>query len=120
MPSTPNLPQRLWLLGERAIALLEHLQPVAQLLARWYIASVFFRSGLTKLRDWDTTLALFADEYHVPLLNPMQCSAPQYRAKSFSNCATSGPRQNEQWSSVRPMAASMSLRIARICAGRSR
>jgi putative oxidoreductase len=31
---------------------------------------VFFRSGLTKLRDWETTLALFQDEYHVPLLSP--------------------------------------------------
>ena len=29
---------------------------------------LFFLSGLTKIRDWDTTLALFADEYHVPLL----------------------------------------------------
>lgn len=27
-------------------------------------------SGLTSLRDWDTTLALFADEYKVPLLSP--------------------------------------------------
>ena len=48
----------------------------------------------------------------VPLLKPTQCSAPQNRAKSFSNCATSGPRQNEQLSSVRAIAASMSLRIA--------
>ena len=32
------------------------------------MAQAFFLSGLTKLRDWDTTLALFADEYHVPLL----------------------------------------------------
>ena len=61
---------RLWMLGERALAALEFLQPVAQLAARIYVGSVFFRSGLTKLRDWDTTLALFADEYHVPLLNP--------------------------------------------------
>jgi len=61
---------RLWVLGEHAITLLEGLQPLAQLLARWYLASVFFRSGLTKLRDWDITLALFSDEYHVPLLNP--------------------------------------------------
>ena len=29
-----------------------------------------FLSGLTKLRDWETTLTLFADEYHVPLLPP--------------------------------------------------
>jgi putative oxidoreductase len=36
--------------------------------ARWYVAQVFFLAGLTKLRDWDITLALFADEYQVPLL----------------------------------------------------
>ena len=65
-----TLPARLWALGERSIAALERLQPAAQLLARLYVGSVFFRSGLTKLRDWDTTLALFADEYHVPLLDP--------------------------------------------------
>jgi len=60
---------RLWALSERGIAALDALQPAAQLLARVYVASVFFRSGLTKLHDWDTTLALFMDEYHVPLLN---------------------------------------------------
>jgi putative oxidoreductase len=49
---------------------LDHLKPLAALLARLYVARVFFLSGLTKLRDWDTTLALFADEYHVPLLPP--------------------------------------------------
>lgn len=49
---------------------LNHLQPVAALAARLYVAGVFFSSGLTKLRDWDTTLALFSDEYHVPLLSP--------------------------------------------------
>ncbi len=27
-------------------------------------------SGLTKIRDWSVTLALFEDEYHVPLLPP--------------------------------------------------
>ena len=65
-----SLPARLWTLGERAIKAVEWLQPAAQLLARWYVAGVFFRAGLTKLRDWDATLALFMDEYHVPLLNP--------------------------------------------------
>ena len=49
---------------------LESLQPLAQLLARLYIGKVFFLSGLTKLHDWDTTLALFQDEYHVPVLPP--------------------------------------------------
>lgn len=54
--------------ARRAIAALEALQPAAQLAARLYVAHAFFLSGLTKVRDWDTTLALFADEYHVPLL----------------------------------------------------
>jgi putative oxidoreductase len=57
----------LWAVLTRA---LDHLQPVAALLARLYVAQVFFMSGLTKLRDWGTTVALFTDEYHVPLLSP--------------------------------------------------
>lgn len=69
MAPTPPL-ARLWLFIERGAASLTWLQPAAQLAARWYVASVFFASGLTKLRDWDTTLALFTDEYHVPLLSP--------------------------------------------------
>jgi len=57
-------------LARRAIAALETLQPLAQFAARLYVAQAFFASGLTKLRNWDTTLALFQDEYHVPLLPP--------------------------------------------------
>lgn len=56
-----------WALLTRA---LDALQPLAALLARLYIAQVFFLSGLTKLRDWETTVALFTDEYKVPLLPP--------------------------------------------------
>lgn len=52
------------------IVALEALQPLALLAARLYLAQVFLLSGLTKLRDWDITLALFADEYRVPLLPP--------------------------------------------------
>ena len=37
--------------------------------ARLYLAQVFFLSGLTKTRDWETTVALFTDEYKVPLLS---------------------------------------------------
>lgn len=58
---------RLW---SRFVAALEALQPAAQLGARLYVAQVFFMSGLTKIHDWDTTLALFADEYQVFLLPP--------------------------------------------------
>jgi putative oxidoreductase len=57
------------------VAALESAQPLAQLAARLYVAQVFFASGLTKLRDWDTTLALFQDEYHVPLLSPAVAAA---------------------------------------------
>jgi putative oxidoreductase len=59
-----------WLACERAIAALNQLQPAALLLARLYVANVFFSAGLTKLNDWDTTLALFTDEYQVPWLSP--------------------------------------------------
>ena len=55
----------------RLTHLLEALQPLALLAARLYVAKVFFLSGLTKLRDWDTTIALFENEYHVPVLSPM-------------------------------------------------
>lgn len=70
-PTPPtSLLYRLWTTAELAIRGLDALQPAAQLLARWFIAGVFFRSGLTKIADWETTVALFTDEYHVPLLNP--------------------------------------------------
>ena len=45
-------------------------RPLVLLLLRLWLANVFFRSGLTKLDDWDTTLLLFSEEYHVPLLPP--------------------------------------------------
>jgi putative oxidoreductase len=48
--------------------LLSALQAPAALAARVFVGMAFFRSGLTKIADWDTTLALFADEYHVPFL----------------------------------------------------
>jgi putative oxidoreductase len=46
------------------------VQTLLLLGARWMPAQAFFLSGLTKLRDWDITLALFQDEYAVPLLSP--------------------------------------------------
>src|SRR6266852_9058738 len=42
-----------------------------QLLFRLAIASVFLPAGLLKLASWDSTIALFQDEYKVPLLPPM-------------------------------------------------
>jgi len=46
------------------------LAPLLDLGIRLYVANVFFKSGLTKFESWDTTLALFEQEYQVPLLSP--------------------------------------------------
>jgi putative oxidoreductase len=40
------------------------------LIARAATFSVFFRSGSQKLSDWNATLLLFQNEYHVPVLPP--------------------------------------------------
>ena len=46
----------------------EYLAPVLDLGLRLFLADVFFKSGLTKIQNWDSTLYLFSDVYHVPLL----------------------------------------------------
>lgn len=50
--------------------LLDHLSPALDIFLRLFIANVFFKSGLTKIKNWDSTLYLFNDEYQVPLLSP--------------------------------------------------
>lgn len=37
---------------------------------RLYVAKVFLASGLTKIADLDSTIALFENEYRVPVLSP--------------------------------------------------
>ncbi len=69
-PAETSLLQKALGLWRRFSAGLDLLQPAAALLARLYVAQVFFLSGLTKLRDWDITVALFTDEYQVPWLPP--------------------------------------------------
>ncbi len=46
------------------------LKAVALLAIRLWLAKFFFFSGLTKIASWTTTIALFTDEYHVPILPP--------------------------------------------------
>jgi putative oxidoreductase len=41
------------------------------LIARAATFSVFFRSGAVKWSDWNSTLMLFQNEYHVPILPPV-------------------------------------------------
>ena len=50
--------------------LLDQVQPLFAVAIRFYVAQVFILSGLTKLRSWDSTLALFENEYKVPVLSP--------------------------------------------------
>src|SRR5437763_13134836 len=51
------------------------LQPAFALAVRLYVARVFFLSGLTNLRDWHITVALFTNEYHVPFFMPEVAAA---------------------------------------------
>jgi putative oxidoreductase len=46
-----------------------------QLIFRFSIASVFWKSGQSKIASWDTTILLFTNEYHVPLLSPQFAAA---------------------------------------------
>ena len=43
---------------------------VCQGLFRLAVASVFFRAGWLKATSWEPTVALFRDEYKVPILSP--------------------------------------------------
>jgi putative oxidoreductase len=47
-----------------------YLAPVADLAIRLWVANAFFKSGLTKIASWDSTVLLFTYEYQVPLLSP--------------------------------------------------
>jgi putative oxidoreductase len=49
--------------------ILQAMSPAVDLAIRFYIAWVFFKSGLLKIQSWESTLALFEYEYAVPLLS---------------------------------------------------
>jgi putative oxidoreductase len=46
------------------------LRHVADLIARIWVADVFFKSGLSKIQDWNTTIVLFKYVYSTPLMSP--------------------------------------------------
>ena len=54
----------------KASRLPEYLAPALDLGIRLFLANIFFKSGLTKIHNWDSTLYLFSDVYQVPLLPP--------------------------------------------------
>ena len=53
----------------RSLAL-DRLHSLLLLATRLYVGWQFTKSGWIKFTSWDTTLGLFRDEYHVPLLPP--------------------------------------------------
>ncbi|MGH6829988.1 MAG: DoxX family protein [Methylocella sp.] len=61
---------RLSHLARKVTAVLHFLSPAVDLLLRLWVANVFFKSGLTKIQSWDSTVLLFTYEYSVPLLSP--------------------------------------------------
>ena len=54
---------------------LNALAPFLDLGIRVWIANIFWKSGLTKIQSWDSTVALFTHEYQVPLLSPTLAAA---------------------------------------------
>lgn len=46
------------------------LTPAGDLLARIWVARIFFLSGLAKMQSWPLTIMLFQHVYQVPLLSP--------------------------------------------------
>jgi putative oxidoreductase len=68
--STAGLLHRGLALARAAVRGLDRLSPAVDLLVRIVVATVFFKSGLTKIASWATTVSLFENEYAVPLLSP--------------------------------------------------
>jgi putative oxidoreductase len=53
-----------------AIRALDLVSPAIDLGARVWVAYAFWKSGLTKIASWESTLSLFRHVYEVPLLPP--------------------------------------------------
>ena len=58
------------LVANTVLPILEKLSFLPVLGLRLWIANVFWKSGLTKIATWSSTIDLFAYEYKVPLLSP--------------------------------------------------
>lgn len=65
-----DLLRKLSQLSELVSRPFEWLAPGFLLVLRFYVATVFFKSGLTKIADFSSTIALFENEYKVPVISP--------------------------------------------------
>lgn len=57
-------------LYHKGVSLLEYAKPLVDLALRLWVAWAFFKAGLVKIADMDSTIDLFTNTYHVPLLSP--------------------------------------------------
>ena len=81
MSNSPAIISKIASLYGHLITKLETLgSPIVYLAVRAWICLVFFRSGLQKLDDWDSTLFLFEYEYDLPII-PFELAA--YIGTSF-------------------------------------
>jgi len=55
---------------KKFISAADFFTPCVDLAIRWWMAIIFWKSGVLKSQDWDTTLMLFEDEHPVPGLSP--------------------------------------------------
>ena len=58
-----------------AARLLNPLQSLFALGARLYVSWQFLKSGYLKVTSWDSTIYLFENEYHTPVLSPHAAAA---------------------------------------------
>ncbi|HLD16230.1 MAG TPA: DoxX family protein [Coxiellaceae bacterium] len=65
-----TLEQKLAVIVLPIVNFLKWLAPVGDLVVRIWLAKIFFESGLTKIQSWESTVLLFTNLYHVPLLPP--------------------------------------------------
>jgi putative oxidoreductase len=57
--------------AQRLLSLLDRVPfSIAQFLLRVSVGAIFWDAGLTKIKSWSSTVALFQNEYHVPVLPP--------------------------------------------------
>ena len=54
----------------KLVGWLEYLRPLVDLSLRLWVAWAFYKAGLVKIADMDSTIDLFTNTYHVPLLSP--------------------------------------------------
>ena len=52
------------------LLLLDNFRSLGDLIVRFWVANIFFQSGLSKITSWTTTVVLFKYDYQVPFLSP--------------------------------------------------